>query len=820
MEILQRIRTWLRRHPVLHRWALPLVLLAICGVFFAYAKDTARMPVGILIVIPVMIAAWLEGKWAWGVYLLGLVMQAVIALLDGLNPYTILINQGGLLSAAIVLLVMVVVLKLRQASHALTQKTSEQQELLGELHAQAAFLTLLGDIVGAALEAVDMTSILQVLVNRTGALFGSDDCYITFWDEENRQTLPQVAYGSLREKYQQVHQFQQEEYTLTAAVMDSGRAIAIENVKETTVLSRNVAEEFPNLAALGLPLLAGEQKLGALILGFNQPRAFTTDEIGRGELAARQISLAVTKAILLEEEQKRTRQLDTLLALATECTEANSEEELIERATRLIGEKLYPENFGIMLLDDAAGLLRVHPSYQSPEVESPDIPIGKGITGRVARSGLACRVGDVRQAADYLSVDERVESELCVPLKLGERVIGVVNVESSKMNAYTADDENLLTIMAGQLATAMDRLQGADRSYRQATQLARANSLISILAQVGTRAAAAADPDKVLETMGTELSKLGLVCMVLLVTPDGEELGIRFTSLPTRTIRLAERLAHTSLQEFRITLTEANGLISTPQEPMLLANPVQVGAGLLKGLSARFIERVLNPSGSPAGIPVCLLPLRTEGTLLGHLLMWGEGLREGDLPTMSVFANQIASALQNASLLVKVQRLAVTDELTSLFNRRKFFEIAAAEYERAIENKQPLSIMIIDMDDFKHFNDQFGHLVGDQVLRGAARLMQYSVRARDVIGRYGGEEFSIALPGAEEADAVRVARRFLAQVVNSPIPTDAGELHVHISMGIASLTADVQSLNDLINRADQAMYQAKAMGGDQFMVHH
>jgi diguanylate cyclase (GGDEF)-like protein len=810
----------LKSHSVLLRWGLPLVLLAVCIFAYANASQETRTPVGVLIVIPVLVAAWLNGRWAWIIYLLGIVTLFIISLLKGESVQDIVINRGWLLEALALLLVMGVAIELNRTTQVLTQRTAEQQALLEKMHSQAAFLTLLGDIISTALEAADTTSLLQVLVNRTGELFGAHDCYITFWNEENRQTLPQVAYGVLRENYQQVHQFQNGEYTLTAAVMDAGRAIAIENMKETQVLSRNVAEEFPNLAALGLPLVAGELKLGALILGFNTVHVFSPDEIERGELAARQISLAITKAVLLEEEQKRARQLDTLLALAIESTEAGTEEELIGRATRLIGKKLYPDNFGIMLLDEKAGTLLVHPSYHTPDVESPDISITQGICGRVARTGHASRVGDVRRDPDYLSIDPEIQSELCVPLKIGERLIGVINVESDKLNAFSLDDENLLSIMAGQLATSMDRLRASDESYRQAIQLGRANSLIRVLAQVGTRAASAVDPESVLQTLGAELGKLDLMCLVSLVTPDGKELSIRYTSIAPEILRLAERLGSGSMQDYHIPLAETDDLNASTKAPILLEHPVEVASRLLKGLPTRFVERIFTSTVDKTVMPVCILPLRNEGSMLGYLWMWGASLRESDLPTMSIFANQVASALQNANLLVRVQRLAVTDELTGLFNRRHFFHLAGAEFERAIKNGNPMSIIIIDLDYFKQFNDKYGHLVGDQVLRGVARLMASCVRGRDIIGRYGGEEFSIALPGTDVEAAGIVIQRFLTHVSNVPIPTDAGDLSVHLSLGIAGLTPEVNTLNELINRADQAMYQAKNLGGDQFAIYY
>jgi len=577
-----------------------------------------------------------------------------------------------------------------------------------------------------------------------------------------------------------------------------------------------VAEEFPNIAALGLPLLAGAQKLGTLIVGFNEPHAFSADEIARGELAARQISLAITKALLLDEERRRTRQLDTLLAIATASTRVASEEELIGFATRLIGEKLYPDNFGIMLLDESAGLLRVHPSYHSPNAVSPDIPVGQGVTGLVAQTGEPCRVGDVSRFPGYVSVEPGICSELCVPLKLDDRLIGVVNAESTRLNAFTPEDENLLGILAAQLATALGRLRAGRESQQQAARLARANALIRILARVGTRAASASDPDRVLQTVGMELGRLNMTCLVSLLSPDGRDLTLRYSSIPGKVIRLAERLAQMKVEEYRIPIARVKDILSSMQEPVMLRNPVEVASHLLQGLSPNFLRRVFTPAGSEEEIPVCILPLRTESGLLGYFWLWGVGLEEGDLPTMSVFAYQIASALQNVNLLVEVQRLAVTDELTGLFNRRYFFDTAGKELEHALKADLALSILILDIDDFKQYNDRYGHMVGDQVLRGAARLMHACVRTRDIIGRYGGEEFSIALPGTSAADAAHIARRFLTQVADMPIPTDAGDLSVRLSIGIASLQPGVERLTELIKQADECMYKAKSLGGNRY----
>jgi diguanylate cyclase (GGDEF)-like protein len=192
--------------------------------------------------------------------------------------------------------------------------------------------------------------------------------------------------------------------------------------------------------------------------------------------------------------------------------------------------------------------------------------------------------------------------------------------------------------------------------------------------------------------------------------------------------------------------------------------------------------------------------------------MWGEGLHESDLPTVSLFASQVAAALQNANLLTEVGRLAITDELTGIFNRRHFFEMAEQKFAHAQKNNHPLSVLIVDIDHFKQFNDCYGHVVGDQVLREAARLMCTAMRESDIIGRYGGEEFSIILPDTTKKAAVYVAERLISQVSDVPIETEAGKLTIQLSIGVGGMSKETPTLHSLIVRADQAMYLAKSAG--------
>jgi diguanylate cyclase (GGDEF)-like protein/PAS domain S-box-containing protein len=189
-----------------------------------------------------------------------------------------------------------------------------------------------------------------------------------------------------------------------------------------------------------------------------------------------------------------------------------------------------------------------------------------------------------------------------------------------------------------------------------------------------------------------------------------------------------------------------------------------------------------------------------------------------DADIASAFAGQVAVAIENARLFDEVQRLAITDSLTGLYNRRRFLELAQTEFERARRYKRPLSMMIFDIDHFKRVNDAYGHPIGDQVLRAIANLCREQLREADPVGRYGGEEFIALIVETSPENALRAAERLRQAVENLTTITGKGEIKVTISVGVAGMNKHAPNLETLINRADQAMYVAKHKGRNRVML--
>jgi diguanylate cyclase (GGDEF)-like protein len=167
----------------------------------------------------------------------------------------------------------------------------------------------------------------------------------------------------------------------------------------------------------------------------------------------------------------------------------------------------------------------------------------------------------------------------------------------------------------------------------------------------------------------------------------------------------------------------------------------------------------------------------------------------------------------------RLSRLAITDGLTGLFNHRHFHERLALECERSQRNGAAVSLLMIDVDLFKQFNDQFGHPAGDEVLRRLARILGETRRANDVVARYGGEEFAILLVDTSKETAATVGARIAERVRDEPVGVVGREpSRITLSIGVATFPSDASTPEGLLKVADATLYAAKRSGRDKMMI--
>jgi diguanylate cyclase (GGDEF)-like protein len=187
------------------------------------------------------------------------------------------------------------------------------------------------------------------------------------------------------------------------------------------------------------------------------------------------------------------------------------------------------------------------------------------------------------------------------------------------------------------------------------------------------------------------------------------------------------------------------------------------------------------------------------GVLVGGLLL-----------TFLVFARQIFAVNAHAELMTRYQELAGTDSLTGIYNRRRFLEEAERELARTHRSGESVSLLMIDVDHFKVVNDRHGHIVGDAALEAVANDLRGALREGDLLGRCGGDEFVALLPGCDAEQAVTVADRVQARRVREWEPDGTEPIQLGLSIGVA--TAQLATLDSLLVRADEALYEAKEAG--------
>ena len=202
--------------------------------------------------------------------------------------------------------------------------------------------------------------------------------------------------------------------------------------------------------------------------------------------------------------------------------------------------------------------------------------------------------------------------------------------------------------------------------------------------------------------------------------------------------------------------------------------------------------------------------LRAKEKKLGALLY--KGLEGKDKEKFVILAHQFALALRRLKLYKDIETLAITDGLTGVYTRRYFIERFEEEIKRSMARKSGLAFLMIDADHFKMINDQHGHLAGDQVLKEIANIIQENVRAIDIVGRFGGEEFCVVLPDTDQEGARVVAERIRKSTERRQIRAYDASLRVTLSIGLAISPADGKVLEELMDKADWALYRAKSQG--------
>ena len=462
-------------------------------------------------------------------------------------------------------------------------------------------------------------------------------------------------------------------------------------------------------------------------------------------------------------------------------------DEVLQRILGIARDYFHLQNVAILLLDKEPQRLCVR-SQIGWDVGEDKISLGfgEGITGAAALKKQPVYAPDVSKDSRYVCSAKSTRSELAVPLMVRDEVVGVLDCQSDRINHFDKDTIDLLTLFSTQASMA---LQNA-RLYSLERQRARQLQAINAIAQQST---AVLDLEELLPRVCCLIQEAFQVSHVSLFLREEGDMVLR---------------AHHGTLKPRIA---QGGRFAANREPWsrILAN----GGTLIEKdlLSAPDTIRLFEGSQSRMSIP-----LVTFGQVLGVIGLHSsnpDAFGEMDLQSLESVADICATSIQNAHYVERVKQLAYLDGLTGIFNRR-FFELRIMEeIERARRYGAGMAVIMVDIDQFKRLNDEFGHLLGDEVLRQVSSVFHQQLRKIDVVCRYGGEEFGILLSQTSAEHAISVAEKLRKTVEQWQFP--GVPRTVTVSAGVAAFPDHGTTRDELVRAADTGLYAAKQAGRNQ-----
>jgi len=677
-------------------------------------------------------------------------------------------------------------------------------------------------ISAALASSLVMEEVLALIARRIAEAMGVWGCHIHLYDAREN-TLTGVGYWA--------REISSEDAEGTGVVIDlderrdyaaivQDRRILETHVDDPAIApeERTDMERWGEKSALEAPLVFGDEVIGVLsLLERRYVHRFTPEEKELLADLAVPAAIAIHNARLYSQQQERNRHLASLLESSRAMSSTVVLEDVLDLVAGKAGVALGSDECVIWEFDKENDAL-VFRSFYS-RTGGP----GQELVGSV--STLDEYPGDRKLLEDMTIVEETVsgytldessrasmelygeKAVLNVPLAFGDEPVGVLClIETGQERHFTHEETTLASGIGEQAAAA---IQNA-KLYRREEM--RRRRLVGLL-----------------EASRTMTSSLELREILELL--EGAVAGLLSGKACTVDVRVKD--ADGEFLPFRLALQE-----ESERRPRAAVPPRHaVADDALRAAAAR------QGAGEANGRIVVPLLIRDE--VQGYIEAVDAGARrfaDDEVELVQILANQAAVALQNGRLYETLKRQAITDGLTGLHNHRYFYERLEEEVAKSMRYGAPLSLLMLDLDDFKSFNDAYGHPAGDQVLRQIADILQRQLRRQiDVVARYGGEEFAVILPSTplagaqavgdrlqrqvsvlveDEDGAEVIGERIRAHVATALFGDDAGEsgVSVTVSIGVATFPDNAPDAEGLVRAADKALYLAKRLGKNRVEI--
>lgn len=359
----------------------------------------------------------------------------------------------------------------------------ESARLFSETQQRARHMALLNEITRAALQTPDLASLLRMLANRLGQLFGAEICVITLWDETQQVVTPVAVYGQLTDEYRLGEPIQPEK-ALTREILQAEKPILIQERDRLAHLDPRLSHQYPHNNLLGIPLIAGQHRLGAAVLSFEADRKITALEVNNAESIAQQLALAIYKALLLEAEQIGRQQAEILRRVTASLAATLDLDQVLELILVQLEQAIAYDSAAVFLAERDHLRVVAARGFDDPEdvigrVFPQDTPLYKEIQARGKPIILADALSDPRW--EKWPTGESVRGWMGVPLILQDVVLGYLTVDRYQVGAFGDNQAALAQAFANQAAIA---IQNARLFAATNRRLKEVNTLYHISNQI------------------------------------------------------------------------------------------------------------------------------------------------------------------------------------------------------------------------------------------------------------------------------------------------------------------------------------------------
>jgi len=561
---------------------------------------------------------------------------------------------------------------------------------------------------------------------------------------------------------------------------------------------------------LGVPMLVGDRLIGMITLDKSQPGFYTGEHARLAMAFATQAALAIENARLYEEtrhlvaqEKRRAEQLTMVNEISRIAASSLKVEAILRDVAIAIQKGFNYDTVSIFIVEGEYAVLKAYAGVFAPYENAYRQHVSQGLVGWAITHAQTVMVGDVQKDPRFLAAfpgESAVRSELCVPIHGNGAVIGVIDVESIRPNAFDQWDWTALDTLSGQIALALKNAW----SY---TFLDEEKARLELLYGIAAEVSSTLDLEEILNRAIQRITATmgGARGYVFLIEPGTNRLRLRAASGVEASLEQLNEALDVRVGQGLI------GWVALHKQPAVVSDVTQD-------------ERWLHVNELDQGMrSVISMPLIWGEKVLGALNVLHPTpgfFSESNVRLLMAIAQQVSMAVANASLHETIQHQAQLDSLTQVYNHTELLLRLKKAVSKAAETNQPVSYIMLDIDYFKDYNDRYGHVTGDLILTAIVQAIRANIKKTDIVGRWGGEEFGIILPNTDAPRALTVAQRIRHTLAAMSLTNGKGQEvpKPTVSQGIATFPTVASSAEELIDLADAALYRAKARGRDQIQV--